>query len=41
MGDRSPRDNQKQKSQQAAKTASANQQKLKAIQAKQAADKKK
>ncbi len=41
MGDRSPKANQKQKSQQRAKAASANQQKQNAILAKQNFEKKK
>lgn len=41
MGDRSPKSNQKQKSQQAAKKAGANQQKQNAIASRQNAEKKK
>ncbi len=41
MGDRSPKSNQKQKSQQDAKKASANQQKQNAIVSRQIAEKKK
>jgi hypothetical protein len=41
MGDRSPKSNQKQKTQQAAKTARSNQQKQDAINAKKSASAKK